>query len=157
MGASAVNLRKCDAPNDVYTGVAKVVARIVSEDAAKGHPIAKILEGHVDRKLVKQTVMTSVYGVTFIGARAQIGNRLKERGWEDDRRLFNVSAYAAKVTMAGLHEMFQNAKNVMHWLAECAGRIAAAGCVVQWTTPLGLPVAQPYRTAVSFEISFSRF
>ena len=25
----------------------------------------------VDRKLVKQTVMTSVYGVTFIGARAQ--------------------------------------------------------------------------------------
>ncbi len=27
----------------------------------------------VDRKLVKQTVMTSVYGVTFVGARAQVG------------------------------------------------------------------------------------
>lgn len=27
----------------------------------------------VDRKLVKQTVMTSVYGVTFIGAREQVG------------------------------------------------------------------------------------
>lgn len=26
----------------------------------------------VDRKLVKQTVMTSVYGVTFVGARAQV-------------------------------------------------------------------------------------
>jgi hypothetical protein len=34
----------------------------------------------VDRKLVKQTVMTSVYGVTHIGARQQIENRLRERG-----------------------------------------------------------------------------
>lgn len=31
------------------------------------------------RKVVKQTVMTSVYGVTFIGARQQIENRLKEK------------------------------------------------------------------------------
>ena len=30
---------------------------------------------HVDRKLVTQTVMTSVYGVTFIGARDQLFNR----------------------------------------------------------------------------------
>mgnify|MGYP001811063384 CR=1 FL=1 len=33
----------------------------------------------VDRKLVKQTVMTSVYGVTFVGARAQVGGRGGER------------------------------------------------------------------------------
>ncbi len=51
----------------------------------------------IDRKLVKQTVMTSVYGVTFIGARAQIGNRLKERGFEDSQLLYKVSCYSAKV------------------------------------------------------------
>ena len=52
----------------------------------------------VDRKLVKQTVMTSVYGVTYVGAREQIKRRLAERGQiTDDRLLFSASCYAAKV------------------------------------------------------------
>ena len=52
----------------------------------------------MDRKLVKQTVMTSVYGVTYIGAREQIKRRLKERdSISDDAELFGASCYAAKV------------------------------------------------------------
>lgn len=52
----------------------------------------------MDRKLVKQTVMTSVYGVTYIGARDQIKRRLKERNAiEDDTELFGAACYAAKV------------------------------------------------------------
>lgn len=148
IGAGAVNLKRSDHPNDVYTEISQVVQRMVEEDAAKGNKWAAILNGHIDRKLVKQTVMTSVYGVTFIGAREQIANRLKERGWEDDRDLFNVSCYAARVTMDGLHKMFHNAKDVMRWLSECAGKIATTNCTVSWTTPLGLPVSQPYRTGV---------
>lgn len=42
--------------------------------------------------------MTSVYGVTYIGARDQIKRRLKERGAiEDDNELFAAACYAAKV------------------------------------------------------------
>lgn len=42
--------------------------------------------------------MTSVYGVTFVGARAQILNRLEEKAKEsDDSQLFPTSSYAAKV------------------------------------------------------------
>jgi DNA-directed RNA polymerase len=52
----------------------------------------------VDRKLVKQTVMTSVYGVTFIGARNQIMSRLKERGLGDEQEMFRAACYAAKVS-----------------------------------------------------------
>lgn len=52
----------------------------------------------MDRKLVKQTVMTSVYGVTYIGARDQIKRRLKERGaFADESEIFGASCYAAKV------------------------------------------------------------
>ncbi|EFN51901.1 hypothetical protein CHLNCDRAFT_27382 [Chlorella variabilis] len=99
----------------------------------------------LDRKLVKQTVMTSVYGVTFVGARAQVGNRLKERGFEDNQFMYKVSCYTAKVTLECLHEMFQSAKHTMHWLSECARLIAKEGHSVMWHTPLGLPVVQPYR------------
>lgn len=42
--------------------------------------------------------MTSVYGVTYIGARDQIKRRLKERGSiADDAELFGCACYAAKV------------------------------------------------------------
>lgn len=48
--------------------------------------------------MVKQTVMTSVYGVTYVGAREQIKRRLEEKGLiTDDRALFGASCYAAKV------------------------------------------------------------
>jgi DNA-directed RNA polymerase len=48
--------------------------------------------------LVKQTVMTSVYGVTYVGAREQLKRRLKEKGViTDEDHLFRASCYAAKV------------------------------------------------------------
>ncbi|MCH97212.1 DNA-directed RNA polymerase 2B chloroplastic/mitochondrial-like, partial [Trifolium medium] len=100
----------------------------------------------VDRKLVKQTVMTSVYGVTYIGAREQIKRRLKERGAiADDSELFGAACYAAKVTLTALEEMFQGARSIMNWLGDCAKVIASDNQPVRWTTPLGLPVVQPYR------------
>ena len=74
-----MNLLPAPKPQDVYTGVAEIVARMVKEDAAKENPMALLLDGKVDRKLVKQTVMTSVYGVTFIGARKQIYNAMRNR------------------------------------------------------------------------------
>lgn len=43
--------------------------------------------------------MTSVYGVTYIGARDQIKKRLKERAAiADDTQLFIAACYAAKVS-----------------------------------------------------------
>lgn len=43
--------------------------------------------------------MTSVYGVTYVGAREQIKRRLEEKGLiTDDRLLFTAACYAAKVS-----------------------------------------------------------
>ena len=57
---------------DVYSGVAEEVQRIAEQDAKEGVLEAQALLGNISRKLVKQTVMTSVYGVTSVGAREQI-------------------------------------------------------------------------------------
>lgn len=47
------------------------------KDAAEGINIAQILDGFVKRKVIKQTVMTTVYGVTRFGGRLQIAKQLK--------------------------------------------------------------------------------
>ncbi|KAJ7943280.1 DNA-directed RNA polymerase [Quillaja saponaria] len=152
LGAVAVNLVAGEKPADVYSGIAARVLDIMRRDAEKDPRTnpnavhARFLINQVDRKLVKQTVMTSVYGVTYIGARDQIKRRLKERcATVDDSELFAASCYAAKTTLTALGEMFEAARSIMNWLGECAKVIALENQPVRWTTPLGLPVIQPYR------------
>lgn len=40
---------------------------------------AKLVNGLIDRGVVKRTVMTSVYGVTYVGARQQIQEKIEEK------------------------------------------------------------------------------
>ncbi|KAF9909528.1 DNA-directed RNA polymerase [Lobosporangium transversale] len=179
-GAQQVNLVPSDAPQDVYSGVAKAVERILEQHAAEGVENAKILLGKVTRKIVKQTVMTNVYGVTFVGARAQIENRLKETEGIPKENVHALSTYLTQQVFASIGEMFTGARAIQDWLAESARRIAKSVpkdvvdpetdeiqesltvkgrkkktsrkaiadqqmTSVIWTTPLNLPIVQPYR------------
>ncbi|CDY07360.1 BnaA07g24390D [Brassica napus] len=148
-GAAAVNLFTGEKPADIYADIAARVLKIMQKDAEEDpetFPYAKLMLDQVDRKLVKQTVMTTVYGVTYSGARNQIKKRLKERGaFADDSQNFHAAYYAARVTTNALEEMFGAARAIMIWFGECAKIIASQNKPVCWTTPLGLPVVQPYR------------
>jgi DNA-directed RNA polymerase len=87
-GAKAVNLVDSDKPQDVYSKVLDIVLSEIEKDfssneldskSIKKKKYATLVRGTIDRKVVKQTVMTSVYGVTQSGARAQIQARLLEK------------------------------------------------------------------------------
>lgn len=47
--------------------------------ALKHNKAAKLVNGLIDRGVVKRTVMTSVYGVTYVGARQQIQEKIEEK------------------------------------------------------------------------------
>jgi DNA-directed RNA polymerase len=100
VGGKAVNLLEGDGPQDVYIGVMHEVIRRVAEEAAheldfdtsnsdalsrkqkknqKNNQAAKLVNGLIDRGVVKRTVMTSVYGVTYVGARQQIQEKIEEK------------------------------------------------------------------------------
>lgn len=55
-GAQQVNLASGDRPSDVYTHVGDMVERLLKVDVDKGHKYAKMLQGKISRKVVKQTV-----------------------------------------------------------------------------------------------------
>ncbi|KAJ1505821.1 DNA-directed RNA polymerase, partial [Coelomomyces lativittatus] len=57
-GAKQVNLIKGERPADVYLAVAALVQKEIHADSNKGNELAKILDGKITRKIVKQTVMT---------------------------------------------------------------------------------------------------
>eukprot|EP00658_Telonema_sp_P-2_P021839 TRINITY_DN18707_c0_g1_i4.p1 TRINITY_DN18707_c0_g1~~TRINITY_DN18707_c0_g1_i4.p1 ORF type:complete len:933 (-),score=210.96 TRINITY_DN18707_c0_g1_i4:130-2928(-) len=152
VGASQVDLLPMDIPQDVYSGVMELVKQEVIQIAGGKYTragggteqqqfeqmLSKKLIPFVDRKLVKQTVMTSVYGVTFVGAREQIGNRLREKGFDEDDT-YRASMFLAKLTLTSIGQKFVGADKIKVWLGDCAANIARTGQDVAWVTPLGLP------------------
>jgi len=199
-GAKQVNLEPGDRPSDIYTAVADLVRQSIVTDAAEGMKLAKLLKNKITRKVVKQTVMTNVYGVTFQGAKKQVENRLVElypETFESDVYVrFLAGGYIAKLIFGALSTIFNGAAAIQHWLGDCASKIcesltpeqidllaklsqekseAAAGALspkktklkvkvdaltehaqfkssVIWTTPLRMPVVQPYRASPSQRI-----
>jgi len=157
-GGIAVNLLDCESPMDVYAEVLKIAAQRVHKDASRGHRYAIILDDKVSRSVIKQTVMTSVYGVTLVGAKEQIKKRLLEIpeldfGEHSDENLGKGALYLAEVTFEAISILFSSATAVMGWLGDVTALVAAAeSASLSWITPLGLPVSQPYTQEKPFEI-----
>lgn len=178
-GAKQVNLSAADRPSDVYTHVGDMVEKMVAEDAQRGMKYGIMLRGKVSRKVVKQTVMTTVYGVTFVGAREQIERQLRDKKELPEEECWGASAYLAKKVIFCIGDLFTGATDIQNWL-NLSARIISKSIPserlpealaehplatrkrpkslplgdrlkreqmtsVVWTTPLGLPVVQPYR------------
>lgn len=178
-GGKAVNLCIADEPADVYSGVMEEVIKRVALDADETIPFdensndltqtqkdilkkiksAQLVNGLIDRGVVKRTVMTSVYGVTYIGAKNQISEKIEEKLEEKGHDILEIEpqihtacGYLAKLTMEVMGEKFKGARQTMNWLTECARLEAAQGQPVSFISPIGVPVVQPYRQRRSFQV-----
>ena len=143
-GAMAVNLVPCERPQDVYSEVVDIVEDMRQRDVKKGVKIATMLEGFIQRKVIKQTVMTTVYGVTRYGARQQIARQLIAKGYSEGE-VWAAAQYLATRTFESIGQMFNKSRLIQDWLNDCAFVIASQNRQpVSWETPLGFPVIQPY-------------
>lgn len=131
-GAKQVNLEPSDKPQDVYTGVAELVKAQVMKDASAGDPLARLLLGHITRKVVKQSVMTNVYGVTFIGARAQIQKQLEDNPAIPRQEVVRCAGYLARLVFDGIKRVFTGATKIQHWLALAARMISRSVSPAQY-------------------------
>ncbi|CAI4210776.1 unnamed protein product [Parascedosporium putredinis] len=193
-GAQQVNLEPGERPADVYSAVATLVIDLIEKDCEQDNPFAKAVQGKITRKVVKQTVMTNVYGVTFAGAKKQVCKQLdaayptleEESGFP----AILLASYIAHHIFKAMSTMFKGAHEIQTWLGEVGGRVcnslvpeqleriagdedsaqasnkarsrgrktARSGLeeltdrfknTIVWTTPLRMPVAQPYRKSAT--------
>lgn len=152
-GAISVNLHPSDKPQDVYTTVLDLV-----EEQRKAeenfNEYAMLLAGNIKRKTIKQTVMTTVYNVTFYGAKLQILRQLEDLKNFPHDKAREASAYIAHKTFKSIRQLFSSAREIQDWFSECAYLITRVrDCGLKWETPLGLPVSQPYFRMVSVQNS----
>ncbi|KAK4454202.1 hypothetical protein QBC34DRAFT_155116 [Podospora aff. communis PSN243] len=186
-GAKQVNLIPGDKPADIYSAVADLVEETIAKDAKSDDKnvrrLAKVVQGKIVRKVVKQTVMTNVYGVTFIGAKKQVAKQLANLYPEllklPDISFSQLTTYVAANVFKALESMFHGASEIQRWFMLIGDRVCRAitpdqieqfaepdenyatrlkaskktadgvggrfNCTLVWTTPLRMPVVQPYR------------
>ncbi|XP_015431251.1 PREDICTED: DNA-directed RNA polymerase, mitochondrial, partial [Dufourea novaeangliae] len=145
IGAESVNLYPFDVPKDIYTTVTLLVEKNRKADAKNNVKIAQVLDGYIKRKVIKQTVMTTVYGVTKYGAKQQIVKQLKDIEQLPAEFLWPSGTYLTENTFSTLRSMFTSAREIQEWFRSCATVISLIrGEIVEWNTPLGFPVVQPY-------------
>ena len=145
IGASKVNLEPGDKPQDIYAAVAEGIESFLEKDMqmppnsdadpAKGDPsvltryeMAKNLHGKITRKIVKQPVMTTVYGVTLYGAKKQIETKLRELKELNipGEKIPAYSLYLARLVFQSLGTIFDKARAIQSWLAETAHEIVSS-------------------------------
>ena len=64
--------------------------------------------------------MTSVYGVTFIGAREQIYKQLRDQNFLEEAKCYEASHYLATLTLRAISNLFERAHLIKKWLIKCA-------------------------------------
>lgn len=95
-------------------------------------------------------------------------NQIKKMVPQD--HVWKCSNYITGLIFDVLKEMFYNARDIQvclvpisngisvflsdqEWLAVSAKKISSAGKPVEWVTPLGLPIIQPYHKPVVSEVT----
>lgn len=167
IGAEAVNLKPSDKPHDIYGQVAQIVNQVLKYDSEHGtsdawddeknklklgtKTLAQLwLNFGVTRKVTKRSVMTLAYGSKQFGFRDQvledtIKPHMDEGVWTESNA--NQSAgYMAKLIWESVRKVVVKAVEGMEWLQKVARMICKNENVVQWTTPMGLLIHQPYLT-----------
>ena len=66
-------------------------------------------------QVIKQTIMTTVYGVTPYGAKLQIQRQLEDLDGYPREQLAEGAVYLTKQTMSKLRLMFKSARSIQVW------------------------------------------
>ncbi|RKP30872.1 DNA/RNA polymerase [Metschnikowia bicuspidata] len=173
--ADSVNVLPSEKRQDVYLTILSLVKSHVLKDQATSSEfseLAALVYPILERRLIKQTVMTTVYGVTLYGATRQIKNQIDDilatspetKKTEQLRNIASSAAsYIARQVLHSINELFSGAQLIQNWLVYNCTRCIQAFSANQkhiadrdfftkshfqpfmWTSLSGFPVVQYYR------------
>lgn len=169
--AKSVNLLPNSRKNDIYLTVLSLVEQEVKKECESQNysisSLAQEAQGYLSRKVVKRTVMTTVYGVTLFGAYRQIKETLPLVSMDgspiSSGRLTEILLYLARHVLQAVGNLFREARAIQNFLKENTFRCISAVDKsilkhtknidffrnlykpMMWTSLSGFPVIQNYR------------
>lgn len=86
--------------------------------------------------------MAYFYGMTQYRRTATICEELRDEGDCPEDDVYPAAKWIGDLIPEVMASMAPAPHQAFLWLRECAGRIAAQGHAIRWTSPIGMPVAQ---------------
>jgi DNA-directed RNA polymerase len=163
-GARAVNLLPSERPQDVYRevmakaqAIADTTATIVVGPKDAEETVANPWRGgKITRDLCKRPTMTFCYSSTRFGMQGMILQKLREMDRDLERKglapyldgsdNYGAAMWLSHVLFASISETVAAAAVAMEWLRAAASVASQAKLPIWWTTPMGLPILQEYKT-----------
>lgn len=164
-GGSAVNLVPADRPQDVYKEVATMAQAEadatpeITYTTSSGEEVTvpnPWRGGKVTRAIAKRPTMTFCYSATRFGMQGMILQTLKELDRERAGKgegpylggadNYHMAMWLSHVLYSSIRSTVSAAATAMDWLREAAKVAAEGGLPLWWTTPMGLPILQEYKT-----------
>lgn len=147
--ADHVHLRQRFTFIDLYSSVSRAVQLMCIGRARQSDDQLSVIAGVVvDRKIIKQTVMTYTYGVTPYGAGRQLEAKIQEIppfNLPQHRELgWSLSKYIGRLVLKIIASGFRSAGFLMRCLKNSTRAFTSHGLPVTWNTRLNLLVVQPY-------------
>ncbi len=158
VGGAWTNLVCAEDPRDLYQEVANRLQAMVEEDARSGDPMALLWKPAIKRSIVKQATMTTPYGVTVSGMKAQLRSAILDdpayRARFPDERA--AAAYLAPRVNRAIGQVVVKAAEIRAWLRKIVTKLAEKDRGLSWTVPTGFPVVHDYREEKSKRIDTVR-
>lgn len=114
--------------------------------------------GALQRKVVKQTVMTICYGVTNLGAKQQVLGQLQELAGDkiDPRELSLLATYLSRYILKSIDVVFERAMQIKKWFDLISKEFSGIEVPTMWISPIGLVCGQPYKQRKSVVVRTKR-
>lgn len=162
MAAALVNLKKSDAPCDLYSEIAEEVTKaIVSDQSSERQDIRKLwLDNGIGRSVVKRSTMTTPYGVSRYSMSDFILEDYLRSGLSKipEEHFLVAANYLSTKLCDVINREIPSANSIMTWLKKSARTIIESGeSNIFWKSPIGFPVLQKYRKQRKKRVRIRRF
>jgi len=142
-GALWTNVLPGPQPQDIYGRVAGIVEGMLRARKTK-RAREWLQEGVLSRSLVKRATMTTPYGITMWGVRAQLRSFIRENFFDKFEDETKAAHYLAKRVVKAIAQVCVKAVEIRKWLQEVVTKFAEKGLGIYWTVPTGFCVPHHY-------------
>lgn len=142
-GALWTNVLPGPQPQDIYGRVAGIVESMLKARKTK-RAREWLREGILSRSLVKRATMTTPYGITMRGVRAQLRSLIRENFFEKFEDETLAARFLSKRVVAAIAQVCVKAVEIRQWLQQVVTLFAEKGLGIYWTVPTGFCVPHHY-------------
>jgi len=140
----SVNLGLSQRPNDPYADIIDLLEKKRVRDARGGYKEAIVLEGFLERTVVKHVIMRVGYGAGRNSAVRYVEDWLMKRNDFPPEHIHKCSKYLGQAILECNEQKFKSSAVLRRWLLKVAQMVNLDnGSMVLWNSALGLPIHQP--------------